>query len=348
MSWFCTRPPTRSRASTTTTETPRARQIARRRETREPGADHRPRRPRVSASRPPARDPTPARRCPSRMASPRAALAPRSARRSAALNMRTLVIASVASASAAAVTSQLWIAGTWIAAALTPVLGGAAQRAAAPADRADRARDGRATGRRSAPAPHVRPSPWRRPRRSAARPGDAAAAPAGPVRVYRQPSGRAPRRDIALGVVGGHGGDRIRRRGDHPDRGLISCRVGRSERAAAARRSSASGEEVPAAEGGRSRSRTPAPGQDYSRIRPTPPPPTTLPRTGHARRRARTSNRTRHPSRRRSTRRRPRPARRPWPSARTSECDPYRRWSIDHHGHRPNGRHAAPDQSRWS
>jgi len=38
------------------------------------------------------------------------------------LNTRTLTIASVASASAAAVTSQLWIAGTWIAAALTPVL----------------------------------------------------------------------------------------------------------------------------------------------------------------------------------------------------------------------------------
>jgi hypothetical protein len=38
------------------------------------------------------------------------------------LNMRTLVIASAASATAALVTSRLWIAGTWIAAALTPVL----------------------------------------------------------------------------------------------------------------------------------------------------------------------------------------------------------------------------------
>jgi hypothetical protein len=37
-------------------------------------------------------------------------------------NLRTLVIASVASATAALVTSRLWIAGTWIAAALTPVL----------------------------------------------------------------------------------------------------------------------------------------------------------------------------------------------------------------------------------
>jgi hypothetical protein len=37
-------------------------------------------------------------------------------------NALTLVIASVASASAALVVSQLWIAGTWIAAAATPVL----------------------------------------------------------------------------------------------------------------------------------------------------------------------------------------------------------------------------------
>jgi hypothetical protein len=38
------------------------------------------------------------------------------------LNLRTLVIASAASATAALVTSRLWIAGTWIAAAMTPVL----------------------------------------------------------------------------------------------------------------------------------------------------------------------------------------------------------------------------------
>jgi hypothetical protein len=38
------------------------------------------------------------------------------------LNLRTLVIASAASATAAVVTSRLWIAGTWIAAATTPVL----------------------------------------------------------------------------------------------------------------------------------------------------------------------------------------------------------------------------------
>ena len=36
--------------------------------------------------------------------------------------MRTLAIASTASASAALLTSQLWFRGTWIAAALTPVI----------------------------------------------------------------------------------------------------------------------------------------------------------------------------------------------------------------------------------
>ena len=48
---------------------------------------------------------------------------PRSAREEERrVNLRTLVIASAASATAALVTSRLWIAGTWIAAAMTPVL----------------------------------------------------------------------------------------------------------------------------------------------------------------------------------------------------------------------------------
>jgi hypothetical protein len=38
------------------------------------------------------------------------------------LSIRTLVIASVASAAAAVVTSQFWIRGTWISAAMTPVI----------------------------------------------------------------------------------------------------------------------------------------------------------------------------------------------------------------------------------
>ena len=51
------------------------------------------------------------------MASP-----PRTREEERRLNARTLAIASAASASAAAVTSQLWIAGTWIAAAVTPLI----------------------------------------------------------------------------------------------------------------------------------------------------------------------------------------------------------------------------------
>src|SRR3954447_11998180 len=38
------------------------------------------------------------------------------------LSIRTLVIASIASAAAAVVTSQFWVHGTWVAAAMTPVI----------------------------------------------------------------------------------------------------------------------------------------------------------------------------------------------------------------------------------
>jgi hypothetical protein len=95
-------------------------------------------------------------------------------------NTRTLAIASVASASAAAVTSQLWIAGTWIAAAVTPVLvtliSEALQR---PTERVARAwtADREPRGRS-------------RPRAESATRGEPAAVTgsAGPVRMYRQTS----------------------------------------------------------------------------------------------------------------------------------------------------------------
>jgi hypothetical protein len=110
------------------------------------------------------------------------------------LNMRTLVIASVASAAAAAVTSQLWIHGTWLAAALTPALVALISEAMhRPTERLARARTsdrpalGAGAPRRTRSRPQ--PAPFR------------AAGAAGPVRVYRQPSPRAPRRRIALGVV---------------------------------------------------------------------------------------------------------------------------------------------------
>jgi hypothetical protein len=124
------------------------------------------------------------------------------------LNSRTLTIASVASATAAAVTSQLWIAGTWVAAAITPVLVALVSEALhRPTERLARAwtSDQPALGRRAA-----------RPREAVAPPhGDqllpredeTEVAPltepvaAGPVRVYRQPTARAPRRRLALAVA---------------------------------------------------------------------------------------------------------------------------------------------------
>jgi hypothetical protein len=96
------------------------------------------------------------------------------------LNSRTLTIASVASATAAAVTSQLWIAGTWIAAALTPVLVAVISEALhRPTERvarawtAERETRGRAEPRAQT-ATRAEPA--------------AVTGSAGPVRVYRQTS----------------------------------------------------------------------------------------------------------------------------------------------------------------
>jgi len=110
------------------------------------------------------------------------------------LNTRTLTIASVASATAAAVTSQLWIAGTWVAAALTPVLVALISEAMhRPTDRIARAW----TSEREAPSPRVQSATRREPA--------AVTGSAGPVRAYRQTgTGAHPtpaRRRIALGVV---------------------------------------------------------------------------------------------------------------------------------------------------
>ena len=110
------------------------------------------------------------------------------------LNTRTLTIASVASASAAAVTSQLWIAGTWIAAALTPVLGALISEAMhRPTERIARAwtSDGEAKVSRRQTATRQEPA--------------AVTGTPGPVRVYRQTgSGARPklsRRKVAIGGV---------------------------------------------------------------------------------------------------------------------------------------------------
>ena len=112
------------------------------------------------------------------------------------INSRTLAIASIASATAAAVTSQLWIHGTWIAAAATPVLVTLLSEALhRPTDRIARRIS---TGQRTR-APSRPPAAPSAPPASPAEPASAGAEP--PVRIYRQPSSRAPRRRIALGVV---------------------------------------------------------------------------------------------------------------------------------------------------
>jgi hypothetical protein len=132
--------------------------------------------------------------------------APRSAEREEErrINTRTLTIASVASASAAAVTSQLWIHGTWIAAAVTPVLVTLLSEALhRPTEKIARAwtSDQPALGRRAASprepvaAPHGDPLQPRDPEPTPPERG-------GPVRVYRQPTSSTPRRRrIARGTV---------------------------------------------------------------------------------------------------------------------------------------------------
>jgi hypothetical protein len=113
------------------------------------------------------------------------------------LNTRTLTIASVASASAAAVTSQLWIAGTWIAAALTPVLVALISEAMhRPTERIARAWTlERGEARSSRAVSPTRSEPM------------AVTGTPGPVRVYRTgDSGRGSptlltKRRIAIGTV---------------------------------------------------------------------------------------------------------------------------------------------------
>ncbi len=109
------------------------------------------------------------------------------------LNTRTLTIASVASASAAAVTSQLWIAGTWIAAALTPVLVALISEAMhRPTERIARAW----TSESEMPATQAATPTRREP--------TTVSGTAGPVRVYRQSGPRTTmltKRRIAIGTV---------------------------------------------------------------------------------------------------------------------------------------------------
>jgi hypothetical protein len=127
------------------------------------------------------------------------------------LNIRTLVIASVASAIAAVLTSQFWVQGTWMAAAVTPVIVALvsemlhrpteviAERVTSRGIGVVPASGGPVSaGRRGAAPPKEEAAP--------AEPGSEGAPPAPPVRVYRSGADkpvrpRASRRKIAVGVV---------------------------------------------------------------------------------------------------------------------------------------------------
>ena len=105
------------------------------------------------------------------------------------LSIRTLTIASAASASAAALTSQLWIHGTRIAAAITPVVVALVSEALGrPAERL--ARTYAQEARPSRPAQAHRAS-------TLATDGGNAA----PVRIYRQPGARPSRPRLSPRIV---------------------------------------------------------------------------------------------------------------------------------------------------
>jgi hypothetical protein len=118
-------------------------------------------------------------------------------------NMRTLAIASAASATAAVVTSQLWIHGTWIAAAMTPVLVTLiSELLHRPTERiAERITADRPALRpkRAEPSEPGTPAPSKTPTEPA--PPAPAEPGAGPIRVYRSSAVSPRRRKIAVGAV---------------------------------------------------------------------------------------------------------------------------------------------------
>jgi hypothetical protein len=135
------------------------------------------------------------------------------------LNMRTLVIASAASAAAALLTSQLWIAGTWIAAAMTPVIVSlVSEMLNRPTERiarsitSDRKPLAAAGGAGRPAAPGADPLPDRATREPAA--GAREARPPrdlgseAPIRVYRagEATSRSDRRAARVAAGGGRAG----------------------------------------------------------------------------------------------------------------------------------------------
>jgi hypothetical protein len=129
-------------------------------------------------------------------------------------NIRTLAAASTGSAAAALLTSQLWIAGTWIAAAMTPVVVAlVSELMNRPAERIKRTftTDRPALPEAGGAAPPARRGADPLPTRAPAEPGSGPGPAEPPVRVYRAGEaeplttrpGAARRRKIAFGAVFG-------------------------------------------------------------------------------------------------------------------------------------------------
>lgn len=118
------------------------------------------------------------------------------------LSLRTLLIASAASATAAVITSRFWIAGTWVSAALTPVIVAlVSELLHRPTEAVAR----RMTTERPAILPEAAGAAPPPPREEDSLPDRAfeaqrRGAPEPPVSVYRRAPSRRRRR-IALGVV---------------------------------------------------------------------------------------------------------------------------------------------------
>jgi hypothetical protein len=108
------------------------------------------------------------------------------------LSIRTLAIASTASAAAAVVTSQFWVHGTWIAAAMTPVI------VAVVSEMLHRPTEAVARKLTTDRPAIEHPLPGPEPRRGEARPQ----VEPRPVTVYGS-GGPSRRRKFALGLVGG-------------------------------------------------------------------------------------------------------------------------------------------------
>ena len=120
------------------------------------------------------------------------------------LSVRTLVIASVASATAAAATSQLWIAGTWLAAAATPIIVAVVSELLhRPTERIAQAMTDETTGLLAEAAGAAPPPPQDAdslPELAPAEPGSRREPARAPIHVYRQPRSRESSR-LALGVI---------------------------------------------------------------------------------------------------------------------------------------------------